>query len=207
MTASRGNGGIALAIATALLCVASTLPAPAAGLQSGTLSGEPIWTDKPVRVDRKTQALERVAVERKTPPLTLRPTTRVKVPDSASFEQDGRFYILTDAVAVPSKQLCRGADQGLIACGQQARIYFRRLIANKTLICREDFRIGPASYVTCAVAETDLAETLVSKGAAWAATTRLMERQKAAMTAGIGIWIDAECRRDGRCPPPKRRGR
>lgn len=205
--AATGNGRIVQAIATLLLCVTSTLCAHAAGLQSGPLSDEPIWTDKPVRVDRKTQALERVAAERKTPPLVLRPTTRVKVTDSASFEQDGRFYILTDAVGVHPKQLCRGADQGLIACGQQARIYFRRLIANKMLTCREDFRIGPASYVACTVAEADLATTLVSKGAAWAATPRLMDRQKAAMTAGIGIWIDAECRHDGRCPPPKRRGR
>ena len=207
MIAARGNVRIARAVATALLCLTSALPAHAAGLEAGILSDEPIWTDKPVRVDRKTQALERVAVERKTPSLTLQPTTRVKVPDSASFEQDGRFYILTDAVAVHSKQLCRGADQGLVACGQQARIYFRRLIANKTLTCRENFRIGPASFVTCAVAGADLAETLVSKGAARAATPRLAERQKAAMTAGIGIWIDADCRRDGRCPPPKRRDR
>ena len=202
-TATGRTGRITRAATTALLGLACALPAYAAGL-----SGEaPIWTDKPIRIDRDRQALERVAVERKTPPLVLQPSTRVKVPDSASFEDGGRLYLLTDAVAVHPRQLCRAADESVIACGQQARIYFRRLIANRTFTCHEDLRIGPASLVTCAVAEADLAQTLVSKGAAWAATPRLESHQQAAMAAGTGIWLDADCRALKRCPPPKRRGR
>lgn len=194
------------ALLTAFLFLALSAQALAAGLQSGPLSNEPIWTDKPVRVDRKKQSLERVEIERKIIPLILRPTTRVKVFDSTSFEHDGQLYVLTDAVAVHPKKLCRGNDQQLVACGQQARIYFRRLIANRTLTCRQDFRLGTVSFVTCAVAEADLAQTLVTKGAAWAATPRLIGQQQTAMTQGAGIWLDAECRALRRCPPPKRRG-
>lgn len=195
------------ALGATLLCLAASTPLSAAGLQSsGDLSDTPIWTDKPVRVDRKKQSLERVEIERKIVPLTLKPNTRVKVFDSTSFEENGRLYVLTDAVAVSPKRLCRGDDQSRVACGQQARIYFRRLIANRTLTCEQDFRFGAVSFVRCAVAETDLAQTLVTKGAAWAATPRLASQQRAAMAQRIGIWLDAECRTLGRCPPPKQRG-
>ncbi len=194
------------AFATAFICFTLALPTFAAELQTGPLSDEPIWTDKPVRIDRKKQSLERVEVERKIIPLILRPTMRVKVFDSTSFEHDGRLYVLTDAVAVHPKKLCRGDDQHLVACGQQARIYFRRLIANRTLTCEQDFRFGAVSFLRCAVAKTDLAQTLVTKGAAWAATPWLAHQQQAAMHQRAGIWLDAECRALGHCPPPKRRG-
>lgn len=197
---------MAQALATVLFGLALSVPALAASLQSSPLSDEPIWTDKPVRIDRKKQALERVETERKITPLILQPTTRVKVFDSTSFEHDGRLYVLTDAVAVHPKQLCRGDDERLVACGQQARIYFRRLIANLTLTCQQDFQFGRVSFVHCAVTEADLAQTLVTKGAARAATPRLGSQQQTAMQQSAGIWLDAECRAHGQCPPPKRRG-
>ncbi|RFZ86336.1 hypothetical protein D0Y60_17330 [Shinella sp. WSJ-2] len=206
VVSARTRSVINQALVTAFLCIASAPPILAAGLQSGPLTDEPIWTDRPVRVDRKKQTLERVEIEQKIIPLILRPTTRVKVFDSTSFEHDGRLYVLADAVAVHPKKLCRGDDQHLVACGQQARIYFRRLIANRTLTCEQDFRLGTVSFLRCAVAETDLAQTLVTKGAAWAATPRLALQQQAAMKQRAGIWLDAECRALGRCPPPKRRG-
>lgn len=200
------NRTIGRSFAAALLCLAAVFPAQAQGLQSGVLSDDPVWTDKPLRIDRKRQTFERIEVERKVLPLILRPTVHVKVYDGASFEHNGRFYVLTDAVAVHPKQLCRGDDQRLILCGQQARIYFRRLIANHTLTCLEDFRLGATSFVTCAVSEVDLARTLVSKGAAWAATSRLANEQQNALSQKAGIWLDPECRALRRCPPPKRRG-
>lgn len=193
-------------LATALLhLAASILVVQAQGLQPGLISNEPVWTDKPVHIDRNKQSFERIEIERKVLPLILRPTVHVKVYDGASFEENGRFYVLTDAVAVHPKQLCRDDDQRLILCGQQARIYFRRLIAKRTLTCLEDIRQGRISYVTCAVAEVDLAQTLVTKGAAWAATSRLANEQSNALLAKSGIWLDGECRSLGRCPPPRGR--
>ncbi|MCR6501739.1 hypothetical protein MUO32_22105 [Shinella sp. CPCC 101442] len=201
------HGKIKQTLVATLVCLAIGASALAAGLKSsGPLSDEPIWTDKPIRVDRKKQSLERVEIERKITPLILKPTARVKVFDSTSFEENGQLYVLTDGIAVAPRQLCRGHDQRLVACGQQARIYFRNLIANRTLTCLEDFRSGAVSFVRCAVAREDLAQTLVTKGAARAATPRLDSRQKTAMQQGAGIWLDAECRARGRCPPPKRRG-
>lgn len=201
----QGRRMIARAGAALLLFSLDAAALQAAGLQPGLISNDPIWTDKPVRIDRKAQPYERVTVERKILPLTLHPTARVTVFDSASFQDGGRLYVLTDAVAVNPKQLCRGVSGHIAACGQQARLFLKRLIANRALACQENFHTGGASFITCNVGEADLAETLVSKGAAWAATPRMTAVQQNAMTQTLGIWIDAACRMRSRCPPPKRR--
>jgi endonuclease YncB( thermonuclease family) len=203
MTATTTKGRAIVRVAAFLLL--SIVAAEAAGLQPGPVSDDPIWTDKPVRIDRKTQDYERVKVERKVPPLTLKPTTRVTVFDSSSFQENGRLYVLTGAVAVNPKQLCRGDGGRIAACGQQARLFLKRLIAKRTLACREDFRMGHASFISCSVGEADLAETLVSRGAAWAATPHLDAAQQKAMAQTVGIWIDTQCRARGRCLPLKRR--
>jgi hypothetical protein len=202
----RRSGRAFATVAATLLALA--LPAASAGadgLRPGPLSDEPIWTDRPVRVDRKVQTYERVKVERKQPSLTLRPSARVTVFDSASFQDAGRIYILTDAVAVNPKQLCRSDAGGVAACGQQARLFLKRLIAHRTLSCDVDFRAGTASFVTCRLGEADLAETLIAKGAATAARPRFAAVQERAALQAVGMWIDKACRSRGRCPPPGRR--
>lgn len=201
---TKGRSRRAIAQIAALLLLPMA-PAQGAGLQPGPVSDDPIWTDKPVRIDRGTETYERVKVEQKIPPLTLKPTSRVTVFDSSSFQEGGRLYVLADAVAVNPRRLCRGEDRHIAACGQQARLFLKRLITNRTLACREHFRAGQAIFVSCTVRDADLAETFVSKGAAWAATSRLVASQQRAMVEKAGIWIDAECRADGRCPPQARR--
>lgn len=205
MAGGRSGRMIARAGAALLLFSLDATALRATDLQPGLVSNDPVWTDKPVRIDRKTQAYERVKVERKIPPLTLRPTMRVIVFDSTSFQDGDRLYVLTDAVAVNPKQLCRRGSGYVAACGQQARLFLKRLIANRTLACRENFRAGGASFITCNIDKADLAETLVLKGAAWAATPRMAAVQQRAMAQTLGIWIDAECRMRSRCPPPKQR--
>lgn len=206
MKAARTTpNGRTIAWTIAAVLFLSGTAAQAAGLQSGPVSDDPIWTDKPVRIDRKTQSYERVKVDRKIPPVTLKPTTRVTVFDSSSFREGGHLYVLADAVAVNPKRLCRGDDGHIAACGQQARLFLKRLITNRALACREHFRAGDAVFVSCRAGESDLAETLVDKGAAWAATPRLAAAQQRAMAAKTGIWIDTGCRATGRCPPQERR--
>ncbi|MCT7666350.1 thermonuclease family protein [Shinella kummerowiae] len=204
-TASTKPNRRAMAWTIAASLLLSWTAAQAAGLQSGPVSDDPIWTDKPVRIDRKTQGYERVKVERKILPLTLKPTTRVTVFDSSSFQEGGDLYVLADAVAVNPKRLCRGDDGHIAACGQQARLFLKRLITNHTLTCQDRFRAGQAVFVSCRAEDKDLAETLVSKGAAWAATPRLAAAQQQAMTRKAGIWIDTECRAVGHCPRQDRR--
>ena len=190
----------------ALVLLAMAVPETHAGdLGPVPVSDEPIWTDRPVRIDRKAQAYERIKVERDAPQLTLRPSARVSVFDSTSFGEEGRLYVLADVIAVAPKHLCRGENDRIAACGQQARLFLKRLIANRTLACRKNFHAGPAAFVSCRVGDADLSETLVAKGAAWAATPRLAAIQQDAMKRGAGIWMDTQCRRLERCLPQKRR--
>ncbi len=192
-------------VAALLLMMLATAPAAAAELRPGVVSDDPVWTDKPVRIDRRKQTYERLAVARITIPLRIRPGSRAIFLDSTSFRDNGRLYLLTDAIAVDAKRFCRSATGTVAVCGQQARIALRRLIANRTLSCNEDFRVGSASFLTCTVGGKDIAETLVARGAAWAATPRLMPVQQEAMKQQAGIWVDAQCRSLGRCPPIRRR--
>lgn len=198
----RKGTGRWTAIFALLLAVAA---AHATGLEPGPVSDDPIWTDKPVRIDRKTQAYERLAVEPVLVPLRLHPTTRATAFDSASFADRGRLYVLTDAVPVDPKRFCRDTDGSVAVCGQKARIALKRLVAGKGLSCKEDIRFAGVSFVTCSAGGRDLAETLVASGAASAATPRLVRVQEDAMQRKAGIWMDAECRARGRCPSAGRR--
>lgn len=177
----------------------------AAGLEPGPVSDDPIWTDKPMRIDRKAQAYERLAVEPIVLPLRLQPTARVTVFDSVSFADGGRLYVLTDAVPVDPKRFCRDTEGTVAICGQQARIALKRLITGKSLTCEEDIRFAGVSFLTCSAGGKDLAETLVANGAASATTPRLAGIQDDAIRRRAGIWIDAECRALGRCPPGRQR--
>lgn len=182
----------------ALAALVALLPAAATATELQE-QRQLIWTDKPMRIDRGKQTYERIVIEHAEPPLVLRPTNRVRTFDGVSFQEGGPLYVLTDAVAVDPRQICRGQGDRLAACGQQARLFLKRLIAGRKLGCKEDFRDGTVRFVTCTLDKTDLAETLVSRGAAWAATPRLAAAQEEAMQQQAGIWFDTECARLGRC--------
>ncbi|WP_439631872.1 hypothetical protein [Shinella sp.] len=192
-------------IAALLLLLVTTMAATAAELLPGAASDDPIWTDKPVRVDRSKQTYERLAVDHVMTPLRIPVSSRVTVLDSTSFRDGGRLYVLTNAVAVDAKRFCRGQGGAIAVCGQKARIVLRQLVANRTLFCEQDFRVGPATFLTCTSGGKDIAQALIAAGAAWAATPEGMAAQQQAMQKKAGIWIDAECRALGRCPPVRRR--
>ena len=187
-----------------VLLLLAAAPAAAAELSPAAASDDPLWTDKPVRIDRRKQNYERLAVEHVPIPLRIRVGSRITVFDSASFRAGDRLYVLTDAVGVDPKRFCRGEGGAIAVCGQKARLALRRLVANRTLSCEEDFRVGPASFLTCTAEGKDVAEALITGGAASAATAKRAAAQKEAMRRKAGIWIDAECRSLGRCPPARR---
>lgn len=202
----RGNaaGGRAGCFAAALvLLLLPVLPAKATELRSDTTTSDPVWTDRPVRIDRRKQTYERLSVAAIPTPLRIRVTSRAAVFDSGTFAEGGRVYVLTDIVPVEPDRVCRGPSGTIAICGQQARIALRRHIANRTLHCLEDFHGGRAFFVTCKLDGKDLAETLVAAGAGWAATPRLHAAEEKAMQQKLGIWRDPECRPLRRCPPQK----
>jgi hypothetical protein len=200
----RDRAGELIIVFTLLLVAFWPARAVAAGLQTGLLSNDPVWTDKPVRIDRKKQNYERIVIEKKVPPFSISVSANVNVFDSASFQDKGRIYVLTGAIAVHPKRLCRSSN-GVSACGQQARLYLKRLISRRTLECSEDFRVTGTSFLTCRLGEADVSETLVGKGAAWAATPALKRLQDTAMYQELGIWTDGECRQLQRCRAERKR--
>ena len=190
--ARRGLAGARARLMVAIACLGSA---------SGPALAEdaPLWTDEPVRIDRSAQDYERIAPKRVAPDLRLKVSARVTVFDSGSFAEDGEIYILTGAVPVDARRLCRGEGDGISVCGQQARIALKRLISNRTLQCDERFRAGHAHFVRCQLNGKDLAATLVAGGDAWAASPDLADHQKQAMRERRGIWTDTECRAASRC--------
>jgi len=204
MRAFVRNGGNILPVAALLILALLAPRSQAEGLRPGLVSSDPLWTDRPVRIDPRKQAFERIEGEQKVRRFILRPTNRVQTFDSASFRDAGHLYVLSDVVAADPRQLCRRDGGSPVACGQQARLFLRRLIMNRALRCLEDFRLGTVVFVTCAIGEVDLAETIVAKGAGWAARPRLAARQQEAIASKAGLWIDAECRAEGRCKARRR---
>lgn len=187
--------------ATLTLMLLPALPARATELHPGVTTSDPVWTDRPVRIDRRKQTYERLAVAAIPIPWRIRVTSRATVFDSGSFSEGGRFYVLTDIVPVDPSRVCRDAPGTIAICGQQARIALRRRIANRTVSCLEDSRSGRLSFVTCRLDGKDLAEALVAAGAGWAGTSRLQAAEEKAVQQKLGIWRDAECRQFRRCPP------
>ncbi len=185
----------------ALLALLPGAAVQASGLEPGPLSNDPVWTDRPVRIDRKSQSFERIPVARQPQPLRLHVSSRVTVFDSGSFLDGGRIYVLSGVVPVDPKRRCRREDGGIAICGQQARLMLRRLIINADLSCEEDLRSGDLSFLTCARQGKDLAAALVAEGAGWAAMAELAGEQAEAMRVRKGIWADAQCLALQRCPP------
>ena len=165
----------------------------------GRSEEQPIWTDKPVRIDRGNQSYERVVAKRAISGTRLSVSARVTVFDSASFSENGQIYVLAGAVPVDPRRLCRGEGNRISACGQQARIFLKRLISNRKLDCAEQIRLGSVHSPNCRLNDTDLAQPLVEKGAAWAATPEMAEVQRQAMTDRLGIWTDSDCLAAARC--------
>lgn len=192
------SGCFAAALTLMLL---PALPANATELHPGVTTSDPVWTDRPVRIDRRKQGYERLAVAAIPIPWRIRVTSRATVFDSGSFAEGGRVYVLTDVVPVDPGRVCRDASGTIAICGQQAQVALRRRIANRTLSCLEDFHSGRVSFVTCRLDGKDLAETLVADGAGWAGTSRLHAAEEKAMQQKLGIWRDTECRPLRRCPP------
>ena len=69
-------------------------------------SPEPIWTDRPVRVDRVSQRYERVPGLFDPFVTKIRIKPQAQALDGGSFRQDGMIFIIADVVAPDPKRIC-----------------------------------------------------------------------------------------------------
>lgn len=167
-----------------------------AQIQQGPLwdkAPNPIWTEHPVRVDRKKQDFERIAGPVDHLGVLIKVPRNVRVNDSATFSIGGSHYVIKAALPIPPRKLCRNLRGHIVACGQQARAYLRKLIQGRTLRCYQEFLAQQAWMVDCHLGGRALAQTLVSAGAAFAATASMLELERTSQMMEKGIWSDANC--------------
>ncbi|MBW8285293.1 MAG: hypothetical protein K0M55_17010 [Rhizobium sp.] len=163
-------------------------------------SQEPIWTDRPVRVDRAEQRYERVAGLFDPFVTKLRIKPQAQAFDGGSFRQDGSIYIIADVVAPDPKRICHADDGQISACGSKARAFLKSLINRRYLECRAWSVALRTWMIDCRIGHTRIAETLVASGYVRAARDAdLMAVEQDAMRRRAGLWADAGCRLSRRC--------
>ena len=160
---------------------------------------QPVWTDRPVRVDRKSQDFERVEprapdktqtdAERFT--LRFAPRSHLTVIDSVSFTAAGTRYRLAGLEPVASSKICRNSDGARWACGLRARASLSGQLAGQAVRCAPLGKSGDFELVECGRLGRDLGETQVRAGHAYASPdSRYAEMEAAARAASEGIWAD-----------------
>lgn len=163
-------------------------------------SNEPIWTDRPVRVDRAAQHYERLPGLFDAFVTKIRVKPQARAFDGGSFEQDGIVFIIADVVAPDPKRICHADDGSIRACGSQSRAFLKSLINRRYLECRAwPIALG-ARMIDCRIGQYRVAETLVASGYVRAARDiDLVAVEQDALRRRAGLWADAGCRQSRRC--------
>ncbi len=187
----RFRYGIALAA-----CLAASGPAIS---QSATSDG-PVWTDRPVRIDRDSQNFERIGPAPAAAPapaeadrFTLRFTSRsaVTVLDSVTFEAQGIRYRLSGLEPVDANRICRRGTGERWACGLRARASLSGLLRSEGVRCAPAGRVDDVEVVECRRLGRDVGEVQVRGGHALVADGGpYAEKEAAAKAASEGVWGD-----------------
>jgi endonuclease YncB( thermonuclease family) len=185
----------ALIVLAVLLLAMAEAPARAA-----ETAEPPVWTEKPVRVDRTEQDYERldarpapVQAEAAADPYTLRfnGRSRYAIIDSVSFAAEGKRYRLAGLEPVPSTKVCRNADGLRWACGLRARAALDALLAGRQIRCAPQGEAGGFLMVECLRYDKDIGRQQVLAGHALdGAGNRYDEDFVAAREELAGIWAD-----------------
>lgn len=163
-------------------------------------SPEPIWTDRPVRVDPASQRYERVPGLFDPFVTKIRIKPQAQALDGGSFRQDGMIFIIADVVAPDPKRICHADDGSIRACGSQSRAFLKSLINRRYLECRAWPIALQTWMIDCRIGQYRVAETLVASGHVRAARDAgLIAVEQDAMRRRAGVWADAGCRLSRRC--------
>ena len=163
-------------------------------------SPEPIWTDRPVRVDPASQRYERVPGLFDPFVTKIRIKPQAQALDGGSFRQDGMIFIIADVVAPDPKRICHADDGSIRACGSQSRAFLKSLINRRLLECRAWPIALQTWMIDCRIGQYRVAETLVASGHVRAARDAgLIAVEQDAMRRRAGVWADAGCRLSRRC--------
>lgn len=163
-------------------------------------SQEPIWTDRPVRVDRAAQRYERIPGVFDPFVTKIRIKPQAQAFDGGSFRQDGAIFIVADVVAPDPKRICHADNGSIRACGSQSRAFLKSLINRRYLECRAWPIALRTMMIDCRIGQYRVAETLVASGYVRAARDAgLITVELDAKRRRAGLWADAGCRLSERC--------
>lgn len=170
---------------------------------AGRAEEAPLWTDKPVRVDRSRQSFDRIADQPSPPaqksdayPLKLAIEPGLKILDSASFSAKSGRYRIASLQGVAANAVCSDPTGRRWACGLQARLALRKLLVGATLYCRVADETADLTAVECRRYGKDIGESLVEGGQAFALPgSTHAETEAQARSRSVGIWADAACRK------------
>jgi endonuclease YncB( thermonuclease family) len=159
---------------------------------------KPLWPDRPIRVDRQSQSLERLPAK-KAPvietkperyPLRLDRTRPYRVIDSVTFVQAGKKYRLANLDPVPSAKTCKNRDGVRWACGLKSRVTLSRLLKGKMIRCAPLGETDGLTLVECVSTNKDLGSTLAAAGFALSQQGRGRYRaeENEARQQRMGVW-------------------
>lgn len=183
----RSLVALGLAIVTML---ASFGPVASAVAEDGeAVPGEgPIWTSRPVRIDRGRETRERLPAIETKKVLRLRVAAFPRVGLDGSFLAGGRRWRIAHVVLPETSQVCRLDDGRRWACGARAVARFSGLLAGARLVCDPPITEDAVPALTCRLADRSVAERLIGEG--WAEPDETAPDDLAA--------VAAEARADGR---------
>lgn len=188
--------GLIVALAFGLALVVPTGASFGQSPLADDSTNDPVWTQKPVRVDRKKQNYQRLPakimiVERQT---VIDVPRRVVVVDSASFAFDGIRYQIANIKPIALKRICRGGDGHRWTCGRQGALFLGKLVRGKRMFCEITAAAGPAKVIGCTVGIHDLAGEIVTNGYGQASgDAALIDLQAKAIAKKSGIWDNPAC--------------
>ncbi len=176
------------------LAVTALLAGPLAGAAGMSHAQSPSpWTQVPTKVDPDTQLLERIApLDRADDRIYVYADRPIRLAPDNSFSAEGRRIRIFGITLPPYQKLCETAGGARWSCGGRANAYYRMLLSGRLLACRR--RSPPEETLIqadCAVAERDIATTMLREG--WATTDIVAtDAQKAleaeAKSAHRGLW-------------------
>lgn len=186
--------GVAGGVVTAgVLLRSGRLAAGEVPTRAATAEEAPIWTSRPVRIDRSRETRERLPGRLPAPILRLRADVFPQVREDASFLAEGRRWRIAHVVLPERSRTCPFDGGRQWPCGARAWAQFSGLVSGARLVCdRPPVMTEVAPELECRLSSgRSIAELLLESGWAEAdlgAPPELVELSRTAREAGRGLF-------------------
>ena len=163
---------------------------------------EPIWTTKPVRIDRSKQDYERIPsrnpekLKAEQERFLLRLPQQISMKDSGTFLARGKKYVLADIRPLSLDKVCTSEIGSHWRCGRSAATFSGKLLRGQLLQCAKASREGNMTHLTeCKAGSRNIEEEIIRNGQGFAVEpdSPLQQSMTEAREARTGVWRDQTC--------------